>query len=239
MKIVALKARPQWAAKIVVGTLVFGAAWGAQAQQDQGGMGQGGPGQGGRRNFQNMTPADRQALQAQMEERRNTQRQEWLRQAITASGVTDVVAQNSILNLMTAQEKSKVALQQQARALATLLTQPETSDVTLKTDLAAYRAAVAAADKQNSDGLAALDAQVKYSTNPRVETLLTLLGVLGNETVKLGGIGEVFPDSPYANRGGFGGGRGGRGGGQGGRQGGGQQGGRGGFDGGQGGGPQG
>ena len=228
MKITFLKARPQWAesmtAKLLVGTVLLGTALGAQAQPGQGG-GQFG---GGRGNFGNMTPEMRQQMQAQMEARRNTQRQEWLRQAMTASGVTDTVMQNSVINYMTAQEKTRVALQEQARTLSAALIKPETEDATLKADLLTYRAAVAAADKQSVTDLAALDAQLKYSTNPRIETLLTLLGVLGNETTQLGGIGAIFPDSPYGNRGGRG--QGGRG--QGGRgnrgQGGGQMGGQGG-----------
>lgn len=236
MKINFLKARPhrvnRFAMPLVAGTLLLSAACGAQAQQDPnamgGGQGQGGQGQGGRgggRGFGNMTPEQRQQMQAQMEARRNTQRQEWLRQAMTASGVTEVVMQNSVINTMMAQEKTRVALQEQARTLSNALIKPETENETLKADLATYRAAVAAADKQRVTDLAALDAQVKYSTNPRIETLLTLLGVLGNETTQLGGIGAIFPDSPYGNRGG-GRGQGGRGGrGQGG-QGGGQMGGQ-------------
>lgn len=238
MKITVLKARPQWANRftvpVIAGALLLAAAPSARAQQDPGAPMDGGPGQGGqnqggngRGNFQNMTPEQRQQLQAQMEARRNTQRQEWLRQAMTASGLTDVVMQNAVINYMMAQEKSRVTLQDQARALSNSLIKPETEPETLKIDLAAYRAAVAAANKQSAADLTALDAQVKYSTNPRIETLLTLLGVLGNETTQLGGIGAIFPDSPYGNRGGGRGGRGQGGRGQGGQggQGGGQMGG--------------
>lgn len=225
MKIIALNTRSQWASglttklvmgTLVMGTLVMGTALGAQAQDMPGG---GGPGQGGGRpNFQNMTPEQRQQMQAQMEERRNTQRQEWLRQAMTASGLTDAVMQNAVINHMTAQEKTRVSLQEQARALSAMITNADTLDEkVLQTQLVAYRAAVAAANAKSTTDLAALDAQVKYSTNVRMETLLTLLGVIGNETTQLGGIGAIFPDSPYSNQGG-GRGRGGRG--QGGRRGG-------------------
>ncbi len=221
MKTLTLKARPfaaqrinHLASKLVVGGLLFGTALSAQAQQ--GGPGGGGGG-GNRPNWQNMTPEQRAA----MEERRNAARQQWLRQAMTASGVTDAAAQTIVIDYMMAQEKSKVSLQAMAVALSDTLSKPESTGDAIKVQLAAYRAAVAAADKATVDGLAALDKQVKYSTTPRVEALLTLLGVLGPETMKLGGIGSIFPDSPYGNaRGGGagrrGGGQGGGGGGQGG-----------------------
>ncbi|HEX8833587.1 MAG TPA: hypothetical protein VF719_05270 [Abditibacteriaceae bacterium] len=220
--------RSQWAMMAVAGAFVTGGTLGAQAQQG------GGNGGNNRPDWQNMTPEQRQQMQAQGEQRRNEQRQAWLRQAMTGSGLTDVAAQTAVIEHMTAREKSQEALRAQALALSKLLTTPGTADAELQTQLTAYRAAVAAANKQQADDLNALDAQLKYSTQPRVETLLTLLGVLGEETTSLGGIGAIFTESPYANRGGGGGGQnGGRGGQNGGR--GGQNGGRGGQNGGRGG----
>jgi uncharacterized membrane protein YgcG len=207
--------RPNWATKTLAGTLVLGLAMTAQAQPGAGGGGMG----GGRQNFQDMTPEQRQAMMAQMETRRAEQRQTWLRQAMTASGVTDAATQTTVINYIVAQEKSKVALQAQARAISDLLLKPESTDAEVKTALTAYRASVAAARTAKDAGLAEIDTATKYSTQPKVEALLTLLGVLGPETSELGGIGEIFPDSPYG-RGGFGGGRGGMGGGRGGQGGG-------------------
>ncbi|HEX8552115.1 MAG TPA: hypothetical protein VF681_11250 [Abditibacteriaceae bacterium] len=205
--------RSTWTTKTIATAFIIGSAVTAPAQQ-------GGQGGNNRPNWQNMTPEQRQ----QMEARRTEQRNLWLRQAMTGSGVTDAAAQTAIIDYMTEQEKTRVSLQEQARALSAVLVKPETPDAELKTKLEAYRAAVAAADAQRTADLSVLDEQVKYSTSPRVETLLSLLGVLGNETAQLGGIGALFPESPYSAQGGRGG-RGGQGG-QGGRGGRGGQGGQ-------------
>jgi uncharacterized membrane protein YgcG len=211
--------RPLWATKTLAGSLVLGLALSASAQPGAGG--------GNRPNFQNMTPEERTAMMARMEEQRNEQRQSWLRQAMAASGVADTTAQSAVIDYMTSVERSKATLREMARALSASLVKPETTDAELTTALKAYRDAVAAANAKQTADLAALNGVTKYSTTPRVEALLTLLGVLGDETAELGGIGEIFPDSPYGMRGGFGG-RGGRGGQGGGRRGGGGQGGPGG-----------
>ena len=202
----------------MLGLFVLGLTLTANAQPGNGGNG------GGNRPGQNMTPEQRQQWMERMETRRNQQRQDWLRQAMTGSGIADATVQTSVIDYMTAQEKSTTALQEQARALSALLIKPETPDAELKTALTAYREAVAAANAKQVTDLAALDAQVKFSTQPRVETLLTLVGVLGTETTQLGGIGAIFPESPYSNQGGRGGrsgNNGGRGGGNGGGNGGG------------------
>lgn len=191
---------------MVVCALVGALAFSASAQQ---GGGNGGGGMGGGGNRQQMTPEQRQQFMAQMEERRAQQRADWLRQAMTGIGVADVAVQTSVINYMVEQEKTKLALREQARALAALLVKPGSTPEEIKPALQSYRDAVAAAKTKEQTGLTALDGQVKYSTNPRVETMLTLVGVLGNETTEVGGIGAIFPDSPYGNQGARGGQNGG------------------------------
>jgi len=187
----------------IAGALMVGLASGAHAQ---------GGGQGGRGN---MTPEQRQQFMAQFEAQRNQAREDWQRQAMTAAGITDVATQTAVIDFEKKQAEAKTTLLEQARALSTLITTPTTPDATLKSELAKFRAAVAAFEKQQAADLLALDGQTKYSTSPRIEGLFTLLGVLGGETTTLGGLGTIFTDSPYgANaRGGRGqGGRGGQGG---------------------------
>lgn len=177
---------------------------------------------GNNRPGQNLTPEQRQQWQQwqeRAEARRKEQRESWLRQAMAGSGVADATVQTAVIDFLTEQQKSNATLQQQARALSQLLIKPESTDEQLKTALASYREAVAAANTKGVADLAALDAQVKYSTSPRMETLLTLVGVLGTETTQVGGIGAIFPESPYGNQRGRGG-QGGRGGNRGGQNGG-------------------
>ena len=186
-----------------------------------------------------MTPEQRQQFFQQQQQQR---RADWIRQVMTASGFADTTVQDAVIAFMAAQDK-RGPLQEQAHDLSALLIDPNSTNDQLKTSLADFRQAVATDKARHDAELAALDTQIKYSTQPRLETLLVLLGAVGYEIPQIGGVGAVFPDSPYGNRGGRGGqgggpgGRGGQGGGPGGQGGqGGGPGGRGGR-GGQGGGP--
>lgn len=197
--------------------------------------------------MQNMTPEQRARMQQRMQEReqngnagggnagggnaggggrggQNAElRWEWIRQTLVASSYTDATMQNSIIEFMKAQETARQPLREQAQALTVLLVNPETQDADLQTGLATFRTAVAADQARYTTELTALDTSVKYSTQPRLETLLTVLGIVGQEAPTLGGVGVLFPESPM----GTGGGRGNRGnrGNRGGQGGGGQQGG--------------
>jgi hypothetical protein len=194
--------------------------------------------------MRNMTPEQRAQFQARMQEwqqnggeaggqgggrgERNAElRWDWIRQTLVASGYTDATMQNSVIDFMKAQETARQPLREQAQALTVLLVNPATPDADLQTGLAAFRTAVAADQARYTTELAALDTSVKYSTQPRLETLLTVLGVVGQEAPTLGGVGALFPESPMGTGGGRGNrGRGNRGGGQGGgNRGGGAQGG--------------
>lgn len=167
--------------------------------------------------WQAMTPAERGAA---LEAAREEEKANWIRQTLTAARYTDVELQNAVVEFMQAQEKARVPLRAAAFNLTPRIIDPAATDEQLKTDLAAFRDAVTKDQERYKTELAALDAKVKFSTQPRLETLLTVLGVIGQEAPTLGGVGAIFPDSPMGNRGQFGpggpGGRGGRGGGQGG-----------------------
>lgn len=186
---------------------------GARGQRGQGqapGLGQG---QNQQQMMQNMTPeqlAQWQQRQAERTAQRETAKWNWVRQTLIASGYTEAATQDAVIAFMQAQEKAREPLRQQARALAETLVNGTVTDEKRVADLAAFRSAVEADKARYTSELAALDAAVKFSTQPRLETLLTLLGVVGAEAPTLGGVGAIFPQSPMAG----GGGRGGRGGGQ-------------------------
>lgn len=159
----------------------------------------------------------------QRQEQAEKAKWEWVKQTFLASGFTDAAMHEAFVGYLQEREKSVKTLQEQARELTGLLIAPEPTNEEVKAALGAYRAAVAADKAKNTRKLGELEEQFQYSTKPRLETLLSVLGVVGSETEYLGGLGALIPESPFGNAG-QGGGRGGRGGGgQGGRGGGGGQ----------------
>lgn len=154
---------------------------------------------------QNMTPqqrAQRQQRQQQREVQRQASEWDWVRQTLAASGYKDAPMQNAVIAFMQAQERAREPLREQARTLAESLVNPAVPDAQLSTNLAAFRTAMATDATRHDSELAALDQAVKYSTQPRLEMLMTVLGVVGPETPTLGGVGALFPESPMAGGGG-------------------------------------
>lgn len=126
---------------------------------------------------------------------------EWVRQAMTASGYGDTTTQNAVLTFIQKQEQERQTLRQQERQMAALLVSDQTTDDQLNAQLTTFRNAVVQSNARVTQALTALDGVVQYSTQPRLEMLLTVLGVVGQETASLGGVGTVFPDSGFATTG--------------------------------------
>jgi hypothetical protein len=167
---------------------------------------------------QNMTPEQRQQMEArrqQFMQQREQQRTDWIRQALIAAGYTDANLQDSVIDMMKVDTDGLAKLQEMERQLAAKLVEPTFQADAFPAELKAFRDAVQQYQDVKKAKLEKFDATYKYTTQPKLETTLTVLGVLGQETNLLGGLGQIFPDSPYG-RGGFG-----RGGGQGGGPGGG------------------
>ncbi len=169
---------------------------------------------------QNMTPEQRaqmEARRAQFMQQREKERTDWVRQALTAAGYGDAALQDAVIDMMKVDTEGLASLQEMERQLAQKLTDPAFQPEAFTTELKTFRDAVAAYQNKKKEKLEKFDVTYKYTTQPKLETTLVVLGVLGQETNLIGGLGQVFTDSPYG-RGGFGGGRGGgNGGGQGGQ----------------------
>ena len=202
------------------------------AQPRGGGNNGGGNGGGGNRpNFRNMTPAQREAFRAQMRENQ-------IRQALTGAGYDDAATQDPIVKF--AQDENTVAtgLIPKIQAIRTAFT-ANADDKTLSAALADYRAAVVDAKATRVTAIADLDKSVSFSTKPKLEALLVMLGLIGDENgfvSNLAGQAQLPGAGGGRGGGGFGGGGGGFGGGGfGGPGGGGPGGGGGGFGGGPGG----
>ena len=160
---------------------------------------------------QNMTPEVRAQMDARMEQfrqQREQQRTDWVRQALTAAGYGDGALQDAVIAMMATDVTGLASLQEMERQLAAKLVDPAVPAESFPAELKAFRDAVQKYQDDKKASLEKFDALYKYTTQPKLETTLTVLGVLGPETTLLGGIGQVFPDSPYG-RGGFTGGRGG------------------------------
>ena len=127
-----------------------------------------------------------------------------MRSTLVASGYSDATLQNAIIAFMQAQEKARQPLLDQARNLTVNLIKPETANDVFTAEVAASREAVAKDKARYEAELAELDKKINFSTQPRLETLLTVLGVVGSEVPAIGGLGTVFPDSTGGNRGGMG-----------------------------------
>jgi hypothetical protein len=147
-------------------------------------------------------------------------REERQRQLMTASGITDPAIQDAVIQFVVTQEAARRPLLEMARQLSRNLANPEVTAEANTTALANFRRAAAADQTRYEGALKALDAQISYSANPKIETFLTLIGILGNEVMPLGGPSAIFAPAP--GQGGRGQGQGGRGQGQGGRRQGGQ-----------------
>ncbi len=166
-------------------------AW--QKARDAGLMGQGGGqngqngGRGGRGNR-----AERASAEA-------------MKQMMEAAGITDFDVQDAIVAYVAEQNKARATLFQLAQTAATALQAPvvapinvadtnieATADTKVATTFKAYETAVAAENDRQEKALKELDAKINYSTTPRVKAFLTLVGILNNDVLAIGGPAAVF-----------------------------------------------
>lgn len=147
------------------------------------------------------------------------------RRLMVAAGITDKNTQDDLLVFIKAEEKAREPLLALARAtVATLapargaggavLTNAAPADEAKVTSaLEAYQAALAADKTRHEKALQDLDVTVGYSTTPRIQAFLTLVGMLGTDSLALGDPMTIFfPPSAADNaRGAGGAGRGQRG----------------------------
>lgn len=176
---------------------------GPQNGGGQPGMG-GGQGGFGGGNFRQMTPQQRQQMQAQM-------REQQLRGALNQIGEGEVT-QTAVLAFAKQQSDAATALQPKITAMRGLFRGNGADDAAVKSALADYRSAVDAARKTRDAQTADLDKQISFSTKPKLEAVLTMLGIIGDETAFVSNLSGEARLPGAGGRGGQGG-RGGRGGG--------------------------
>jgi len=183
-----------------VGTLcVLASVSFAQGGGGQGGQGGGGRGQGGQ-NFRNMTPAQREEMRAQM-------RQTQIKGALTAAGYTDDATQQAVIDYATTSVAASTGILPKIEALRAAF-RDNADDKTVADALAAYRTAVDEAEKTRTTAIADLDKAISFSTKPKLEALLVMMGYIGDENgfvSNLAGQAQL-PGAGGGRGGGFGGG---------------------------------
>jgi hypothetical protein len=155
-----------------------------------------------RGNRQELTPDQRQ----QMLQQREHQREQMLRATLTNSGFAEKALQDAVIDFVKEQEQSRMGVQDKLRKVAEALRTQAVTDTQLATLLAEWRVATEAEKTRHEDARKALDAEIGYSQKPRLDALLSLMGITSDDASLAGGMG--------GRGGGFGGGGfGGRGGG--------------------------
>ncbi|PQV63088.1 hypothetical protein B1R32_11665 [Abditibacterium utsteinense] len=142
---------------------------------------------GRRRGNRQMTPAQRQQLTAQLIETRT-------KRALTAAGFTDAAVQNAVVDFIQEQASAREELQAKSAQIRTALQAQVVTDAQLAALLNNYRALSDEEAARRKKSLVALDAQIGFSAKPRLDALLLLAGITG----------EQIP-MPIAGGGGFGG----------------------------------
>jgi hypothetical protein len=173
-----------------------------------GGRGGRGGNQGNRPNFRNMTPEQRQQFQQQRQD-------ENVRRTLNNAGFTSTTVQDAVIAFANEQDKDRTASEDKVRQLAQAVRNGAT-DAEIATLLAAVRADAQAAQTKREAALKDLDAKISYTKSPKLEAVLVLLGLTG-ENLSTGGPGAMGMMGGFGGRGmmgGFGQGnnrRGGRG----------------------------
>ena len=128
-----------------------------------------------------------------------------MKQMMEAAGISDFDTQDAIIAYVAEQNKARVTLLQLAQTAATALQAPtvapvnaadnggaETADTRVATTFSAYETAVQAENDRQSEALKTLDDKIHYSTTPRIKAFLTLVGILNNDVLAIGGPAAIF-----------------------------------------------
>jgi hypothetical protein len=169
-----------------------------------------------------MTPEQRQQWMEQRQQQMQQARAEGVRRMLTGAGFTQTGLQDAVVSFVQKQDEAVRGLQEQARKVNQALRNGGMTEAQLATLLSDFRTEVAQERTRRARALKELDAEVGFSKQPRLDALLTMSGMIGDEAYLAGvGGGRGGPGGPggpggWGGRGGWGGpggGPGGRGGG--------------------------
>ncbi len=140
---------------------------------------------GGRGGRPEMTAEQRRQMQAQEQQRRDLE----VRQTLTTAGFTDTALQDAVVAYSNEREKAGDALQAKARQLRDALRGTTATDAQIATLLNDFRALVDEEKARREVAKSALDAKVGLAAKPRLDALLMMSGLTGDEAQYLGGRG--------------------------------------------------
>ncbi len=136
----------------------------------------------------------------------------YLRDDLGRAGFGDRALQNALIDFVEEQDLAREAVREAAVACYRALDNQQMDDPEVQKLLDSYQAAAARAQAKREAGLTQLDAQIHFSTNPRLKTFLTLRGLIGQEAqltantlpdfggfMQLYELRELFPSRPQPN----------------------------------------
>ncbi|MDQ3814606.1 MAG: hypothetical protein M3347_11735 [Armatimonadota bacterium] len=112
-----------------------------------------------------------------------------VRARLMAAGFTDKDTQDAVVAFVVERQKARQALREQGRKMEEALRADALTDAEMLTLLHDFRATVEEEKARHKTALAALDAKTGYSKKPRLQALLTLLGIIGDEASYLNDFG--------------------------------------------------
>lgn len=121
-----------------------------------------------RERLKNMTPEERKAAM-----------EKFYGEALKRQGFTDAEIE-SLKQFQTARQEAQTKLNESFKNLTTVTRNKEATDDQAKTAVEQYREAMKAHDASVSDARKKLDESVHYSTRPKIEATLLMMGVLDN-----------------------------------------------------------
>jgi hypothetical protein len=184
--------------------------------------------------MKNMTPEQRQRWSERQAQMQQMQRQQQIasvsgddrqRYLMKTAGVTDTAVQDPIIAFVNEQAQKRQPVTEAARKLSDLMADANSTPDAISAQLETLRTASKEFRTWKEGALKELDAKIGYTKDSRLQSLLVLVGILGDESTDAGGFNAIFPKGVAGegdiidllpkteNQGGWGGGRGGQNGG--------------------------
>lgn len=149
-----------------------------------------------------MTPEQRAQFEGRRAQMEQFQRQQKIaatsaddrqRFLMKSAGINDVAEQDAILAFSAELAEHRKPVTEAATQLSTLLGDAEATPDALSTQLAKLQTASKDFRAWQEGALKALDVKANFSTNPRLLSLLTLVGIISDESYDAGGFNAIFP----------------------------------------------
>lgn len=134
--------------------------------------------------LQQMTPDERQRF---FEERMQEENEHLLREALEWAGLNELPLQDTVIAFIREQEAARVPLRKQRQRLIAALRDRSHNGKEAQQAIVSWRKATQAVKEHYATALKELDAKIEYSKKPRLEALLTTLGLLDDSSFMAGG----------------------------------------------------